>query len=375
MFISSLELRNILSFREPPPFELGPLNILIGANGSGKSNLIDCLGILQALSNNLSSYFNRRGGTDAWIWKGSRSRDSAEIGCRFHVEGEQLLYEMEFGPLERTLSVEKESLSSDTRRDHFLIRQGLSVRIGETAGDNAAISPSESIFAAYRNPSDPTPITRSGRALEDIRIYREFDTSVNSSTRTGVSSSAEKHPLRDNGGNLALVLQELDFQGPLRKVKEHLYRLSDRFEDIKFRAEGAFFQFYVEERGLGKMPAARLSDGTLKFLCLMSVLLDAEPPRLLCIEEPEAGLHPDAMFLVSDAIREASTRMQVVVTTHSDALVDRFSDEPEHVIVCERGQDESTRVRRLSRRKLKEWLKDYTLGDLWRRGELGGSQR
>ena len=170
MFISSLELRNILSFREPPPFELGPLNILIGANGSGKSNLIDCRGILQALPNGLGSYFNRRGGTDAWIWRGSR--ESAEIGCRFHVDGEQLLYEMEFGPLDRTLSVEKESVGSDTRRDLFLVRQGLSVRIGESAGDNAAIAPSESIFAAYRNPSDPTPITRSGRALEDIRIYR-----------------------------------------------------------------------------------------------------------------------------------------------------------------------------------------------------------
>jgi len=377
MFMSSLELRNILSFREPPPFELGPLNILIGANGSGKSNLIDCLGILQALPNSLGGYLSRRGGADAWIWKGTNFKNSAQVASRFNIDGEELAYEMEFGSVGPMLSIHLESLRSASGSDRFLFREGPNLQIGAEASppDTLSINASESAFAAYRNPLDSTPVTRSGRALGDIRIYRGFDTNVNSSTRSGVSSAAEKHPLWENGGNLALALQELDFHGALREVKRHLKLLSDRFEDIKMRAEGGFFQYYVEERVLGKIPSARLSDGTLKFLCLMAILLDPEPPRLLCIEEPEAGLHPDAMFLVADAIREASTRMQIVVTTHSDALVDRFSDEPEHVVVCERDHDESTRLRRLSRRKLKEWLKDYTLGDLWRRGELGGSQR
>ncbi len=97
--------------------------------------------------------------------------------------------------------------------------------------------------------------------------------------------------------------------------------------------------------------ATRLSDGTLKFLCLMAVLLDAKPAPLICIEEPETGLHPDALALVGDALREASKRTQLIVTTHSDALVDRFTDEPENVIVCERDFDESTSFRRLSLRK------------------------
>ncbi len=227
----------------------------------------------------------------------------------------------------------------------------------------------------YRNPLDPTPVTRSGRVLSDIRIYRGFDTSVNSNTRSGVSSAAEKHPLWENGGNLALVLQEMHFHGALRDVNRYLKRLSSRFEDIKLRAEGGFLQLYVEERSLDKIAGTRLSDGTLKFLCLMAILLDPEPPRLLCIEEPEVGLHPDALVLIADALREASTRMQVVVTTHSDALVDRFSDEPETIVVCERGSDESTQLGRLSRSGLQEWLQEYSLGDLWRRGELGGTQR
>jgi predicted ATPase len=121
--------------------------------------------------------------------------------------------------------------------------------------------------------------------------------------------------------------------------------------------------------------ATRLSDGTLKFLCLMAVLCDPNPGPLICIEEPENGLHPDALALVGDALREAAARTQLIVATHSDALVDRFTDEPENVIVCERDFDESTCFKRLSSGDLKEWLQEYTLGELWRRGEIGGTKR
>jgi predicted ATPase len=172
-----------------------------------------------------------------------------------------------------------------------------------------------------------------------------------------------------------LTLQELDFEGAIEAVKRYLKRLSDRFEDIKVRAEGGRSQLYVKERGLPMISATRLSDGTLRFLCLMAILCDPKPGPLVCIEEPEAGLHPEALAIVGDALREASTRTQLIVTTHSDALVDRFTDEPESVIVCERDFDESTCFRRLSNEKLSEWLDEYTLGDLWRRGEIGGTKR
>jgi predicted ATPase len=375
MFISSLELRNVLSFHEPPPFELRPLNILIGPNGSGKSNLIDCFGFLQSLPNSLGSYVNRSGGADSWIWKGPGSHNIVRVKCRFNLDESELSYTIEFGSLEHALRIDRELLCAASRTDSFLARQGSELRIGEAPVDIVSINPAESVFSAYRNPLDPTPVTRAGRALSDIRIYRGFDTSINSSTRSGVSSSAEKHPLWNNGGNLALVLQEMEFLGALRQVKGYLSRLSERFEDIKFRAEGGYLQLYVEERTLDKIPATRLSDGTLNFLCLMAVLLDPAPPRLLCIEEPESGLHPDALSLVADALKEASSRMQVVVTTHSDALVDRFTDESESIVVCERDNTESTQLRRLSRPALEEWLSEYSLGDLWRRGELGGTQR
>ena len=109
-------------------------------------------------------------------------------------------------------------------------------------------------------------------------------------------------------------------------------------------------------------------------MCLLAVLLDPDPAPLVCIEEPEQGLHPDAIQIVAQALREASERMQLIVTTHSRELIDAFSDAPESVLVCERGTDDGTQCRRLATADLDEWLEHYTLGQLWRNGEIGGNR-
>lgn len=377
MFIRSLALSDILSFHAPGALVLKPLNILIGANASGKSNLIDCIGLLKALPGNVSNYVNDRGGAESWIWRGpKRGTEVTAIRPEFELGNESLVYGLTFAAVERTFVIQSESLS---RSDYtYLNRSGGDLQIGHRGLPGApelkaSISPSESAFSAYRFPS--SPITNTAQAFAEIRIYRDFLTGTRDDSRVGASSSGPKHPLEADGSNLALVLQELDFQGALPAVKRYLTRLSDRFEDIKVRAEGGRSQLYVQERGLGMISATRLSDGSLKFLCLMAILCDPNPGPLICIEEPETGLHPDAVAIVGDALREASTRTQLIVTTHSDALVDRFTDEPERVIVCERGVDEGTSFRQLSREKLAEWLEEYTLGELWRRGEIGGTKR
>ena len=118
------------------------------------------------------------------------------------------------------------------------------------------------------------------------------------------------------------------------------------------------------------MPATRLSDGSLQYLCLLSVLCHPEPPPLICLEEPEAGLHPDIIPEVAKLLLEASQRTQLVVTTHSDMLVSALSEVPEAIVVCERGE-EGTQLRRLEPDKLKEWLERYRLGELWTMGEIG----
>jgi predicted ATPase len=100
--------------------------------------------------------------------------------------------------------------------------------------------------------------------------------------------------------------------------------------------------------------------------------LHPSPAPLICIDEPEIGLHPDAIHVIGKLIKEASTRTQLIVATHSDLLVSELSDTPESVIVCERDEN-GTRMERLDPRKLEVWLKDYSLGHIWLQGELGGT--
>jgi predicted ATPase len=358
MFIRSLTLSNILSFREPGPLTLQPLNIFIGANASGKSNLIDCIGLLRALPGNASNFINDRGGAGNWIWKRARSTaDATAIASEIKLESQALFYGLTFAAVERTFAIQTEWLSN---ADESLMRRApgyLNIPTAGSPGLPANISPTESILSAYRNPADPTPITELARAFGGIQIYRNLHTGTRDDSRIGVASSGPKRPLEEDGSNLALTLQELDFEGALQEVKRYLKRLSDRFEDIKVRAEGGRSQLYLQERGVGMMSATRLSDGTLKFLCLMAILCDPKPGPLICIEEPETGLHPDALAIVGDALREASARTQLIVTTHSDALVDRFTDEPENVVVCERDFDEGLRSGAFRRKSSKnDWM-------------------
>ncbi len=136
---------------------------------------------------------------------------------------------------------------------------------------------------------------------------------------------------------------------------------------------GGAVQFYLHEPGFSTpIPSTRLSDGTIRFIALLASLLAPTPPPLLCIEEPELGLHPDAVASIGDLLLEAATRMQLIVTTHSDALISALSSQPETVVACERP-GAGTILRRLDPEQLSVWLDKYRLGDLWRMGELGAN--
>ena len=120
--------------------------------------------------------------------------------------------------------------------------------------------------------------------------------------------------------------------------------------------------------------ASRLSDGTLRYLCLLAILCDPDPPSLICIEEPELGLHPDMLPKIADLLVAASERTQLIVTTHSDMLVGAMTEQPESVVVMEK-HDGKTQVKRLEANdELQEYLKSYRLGELWLRGLVGGTR-
>jgi len=148
--------------------------------------------------------------------------------------------------------------------------------------------------------------------------------------------------------------------------------LYEGIDDYDVQIEGGRVQVFFHE-GRCVVPATRLSDGTLRYLCLLAILCHPEPPPLICLEEPELGLHPDVLLTVAELLVEASERCQLIVTTHSDVLVDAMTDRPESVLVCEKHNGE-TALQRLSAEQLKPWLEKYRLGELWARGDLGGTR-
>ena len=350
--------------------------MLIGPNAVGKSNLIEVIGLLRAepVSGGLLGAILRGGGIRQWLWLGDAS-PTATIECQVNLRrGRQ------FGPLDYRLQFAEDS-TGFVITDERLTKSG---RATPTAGRKpfftrdslgANLPRTESVLAQLKNPADTTPITELGNHFAEIQVYREFRTTQGWGARSGVVTTSPKEALQDGGDNLALMLQELDFRDRHEQVRAHLRRLCDRFEDVKVEIANGLARTFLREAGLVEMLSSiRMSDGTLKFLALLAALLHPKPPPLMCIEEPETGLHPDAMQLVAKILLEASESMQLIVTTHSEALVDALTERPEAVLVCDRGFDNGTQIKRLSKTHLKEWLKHYSLGELWRKGEIGGGR-
>jgi predicted ATPase len=388
MLISRLAIKNLLSFKDVD-VKLRQLNVLIGANAAGKSNLIDVIELLQQAPGNLTSTIAFGGGVKQWLWLGdSNSRAVASIECELRpsrgMQAGPLVYALKFSDVngfqiaEESLRRRKASSQNGSAETYFVRAQNR-VELGPEFSKQGRLQPQplsqEPFLAQFKNPADPTPITEVGRSLSEIKIYREFRTGRTSQMRHGISTSVPKEWLDDGGENLALVLQDLDFHGVHDRITPYLRRFCERFEDVKLSIGEGLARIFLKEAGLKEMLSAfRMSGGTLKFLALLAVLFHPKPPPLMCIEEPELGLHPDALQLVAEVLLEASQSMQLIVTTHSEALVDALTDQPETVLVCERDAQTGTQFSRLSKKQLQAWLDRYTLGQLWRKGEIGGSR-
>jgi predicted ATPase len=390
MLIQRLALKNILSFRDAV-VELGQLNVLIGPNAVGKSNLIEVIGLLQAAPTNLATAILRGGGVRQWLWLGDRGPSSASIECELILTRERqvgpLGYQVEFFEDAGGFVIVGEALSRSTvpidleKAEAYFARHynqagyGAQAKLARVLDETMKFLPGESVLSQFKSPIDPTPITEVGNHFAQMRIFREFRTGPGSPARYGISTSVPKDALADGSDNLALMLHELDFLGVHERIRSYLRRFCERFEDVKVNVGEGLARTYLREAGLVEMLSAiRMSDGTLKFLSLLAALFHPKPPPLMCIEEPEIGLHPDALQLVAEALVEASESTQLIVTTHSDVLIDYLTDRPDTVLVCERDFDNGTQMKRLSKEHLKAWLEHYTLGQLWRKGEIGGGR-
>jgi predicted ATPase len=383
MLLRRLQLRRLLSFGpDAPEIEFSPLNLIIGPNGSGKSNLIDAISLLQASTGDLTAVIREGGGIQAWLWKGDRE-GKAEVEAMIGLPSSWLLrHRLAFVEEGHRLAVVEEHLSEQyldppdvqTTFTRDKRRATLYADGDPRAERREVIDSQRSVLDQRRDPDLYPALAGIGEAYARIKIYRGWTFGRKAPPRWPQPADLPTDHLLEDASNLALVLNGYRLHGDVwEAVRESLRELYDGIDDFHVQVQGGTVQLFFTEGGRRSIPASRLSDGTLRWLSLLAVLLNPNPPRLVCIEEPELGLHPDLIPELARLLKSASERMQLVVTTHSSSLVDAFSDSPESVQVCER-KDGSTVVRRLGGESLTEWLKLYSLGDLWARGHIGGTR-
>ena len=385
--LRSMTLKNILSFGpEGQTLDFEPLNVLIGPNGSGKSNFIEIIGLLRSLPRDLSVPFREGGGITEWCWKGNDPLKSIFIETNY-VAGFKHQIEIEaqgFGPhvveerinisdneINRTIIFEpdgKELPDDPDGTSHFLHVTKRQLPISFKSGQSF-LSLRAFIF------KEQTIAHAVAEKLSAMQIYRKWVFGPGSKIREPQKADLPSDFLTEDALNLGLVLNTLILDRRAKNsLLSNLRNLYHGALDIKIRIVSGYIEILIEEENGHLIPATRLSDGTLRYLSLLAILCHPDPPPLLCIEEPELGLHPDIIPTIAKLLIDASKRTQLIVTTHSADLVSALWEFPESVVVCQKGFDGETQLKRLDPKRLEKWLERYSLGELWLNGEIGGTR-
>lgn len=401
--IRQLTLQNFLSFGpEGVSVDLLPLNVLIGPNASGKSNLLEALSILRATAKDLQGAIREGGGPSEYLWKGGDGPRSAsiavEISAPVHGQHRHPIFES-LHAIQYNLEIAREGLRwviagesvdaivEDDDEEYaleevFEFAGGLAITVPwseRNAGTSRRIPfesfrHGESILTQLRDPEQYPELTILADRFGSILLFQDWNFGRRAAARSPQPTDLPSDFLLPDASNLGLVLHDL---GQTSVGREELIGYLRRFYEparfVSTKIQGGTLQLFIEEEGHRLIPATRLSDGTLRYLCLLAILLHPNPPPVIGIEGPELGLHPDIMPTIAELLKKASARTQLFVTTHSDALVSALSDTPESILVCE-SMPNGTTMKRLEPERLRTWLDEYTLGDIWRMGALGGNR-
>jgi len=381
--IKRITIEGFKSIRKLEDFELRPLKVLIGANGAGKSNFVEFFRLVRELvQQRLQVTIGQAGGPDASLFLGPKVTKQVAgkvqfrggygyeftllptLDGRFVFSDERVVFADETvdftdsakleGPPQRSVSLAKghfEAKLKDRCRDDFGWKDSVRKDVPTWVFDG----------------------------LSGLMVYHFHDTGPTAGVRrqTGINQNGFLYP---DGSNLAAFLYRIMYenQPSYERIRDVVRLAAPFFADFQLRPNPlAASMIQLEWRQNDSdypFLASNLSDGTLRFMCLATALLQPSPPAIMVFDEPELGLHPYALTLLANLLKQAAKRtsQQVIVSTQSAQLVNEF--EPEDIIVVERSQGESV-FRRLESAKLSGWLEDYTLGELWQKNVFGGGPR
>lgn len=397
-----LHVENFRSLRDVT-VPLGPLTVLVGPNGAGKSNVLEVFSFLaDIIRTDLQPALDTRGGFDeVAFWGGTKPPTS----LRIHLKATWTTNSTLNAPDEYSLTIRRRSLPSHRageRSSYYLSReesfafkrkQGRGRRI-TIKGDEARIldvrageSKDSGSFGIRRLSSGLSTLPRLGpsdggdevtRVADRLSSFRVFDVDVEAARQPTRLRGTDFTTLSPHAGNLAGFLVHLSGREEIwEDLVADARTVLPQLENIEFeQVGGATDQLTVvlRERGLRRLtPLADASYGTVRLLGLLALLYDPKPPAFTCIEEIDHGLHPQALELVVQRLREAAERTQFIVATHSPALVNRLR--PEEFVVCDRDGDGASIIPALTVDEVKEIVEEsgeQPLGELWFSGVLGG---
>lgn len=360
--LDHITIKGFKSIASIENLELRPINILIGANGSGKSNFIGTFTFLhQIREGRLQRYVTSTGGAERLLHFGSKNTPDMTFQLSFQKGVNAYNLRLSATESDSLFPMEETAYYGGTQDQTKVVRlkpedRGLEAGISK---ENLRIIPE---WVRTR--------------LGGWRVYHVHDTSSSSPMRKTAKVNDNQF-LRPDGANLAafLFLLKVKYPASYRLIRQTVQRVAPFFDDfrlepLRLQPEDIKLEWSHTESDQ-YFDASSFSDGTLRFIVLTTLLLQPKVlrPSLIIVDEPELGLHPYAIGMLASLIRQASADTQVLVATQSALLLDHF--DPEDVLVAERVAG-ATSIKRLDSTHLAGWLQDYSLGQLWEKNELGG---
>ena len=367
-FLEQLSLRGFRSINELHNFTLGPITVFVGANGSGKSNLIGLFRMMNyVMHGGLQGFLQDGNGASNFLHYGPARTRFLKATLAFRSDAGLNTYtcELAFAAVDRLIFVSEEV---QFRREGAAFPRIITIENNE---------PSESALSRSLDPDTQQTETFIRKFLNKVRVFHFHDTSMTSRMRNYCDAGDAPY-LRAEGGNLAAVLLRLrnEFPGNYRRVVAGVNTVFPELKDFHLEPTGGngtglLLRWEPASHPTEVFGPAHLSDGTLRMIALVTLfnLPEAMAPWMIILDEPELGLHPAAEAYLASLVRSVSVQTQVLLSTQSATLVDHFK--PSELVVVE-VHEGASRFSRLDEQRLKPWLERYRLGEAWQKNVFGG---
>lgn len=369
--LERLSVSGFKSIRELKDFPMKDLNVFVGANGAGKSNLIDLFRMLLAMTEkNFSKYILAHNGADGFLFNGPKvtSAISAEFvfTSRSGFSRGPNIYRFEATPTtdgQRFLLSEEREYVTTSPRSYGPVAEESRLRDekDETSWDGQWNGVGHFVF----------------KSISNWVVYHFHDTSANAPMRR-YEIVEDNRRLRPSASNIAPFLHHLKehsvYASHYKEIANAVRLVIPFFDDFRLdvRKMGEAEKVALSWQQKGSdfpMQPYHLSDGSIRFICLATALLQPHPPSMIVIDEPELGLHPEAIAILSELIRDAAKRTQIIIATQSPLLLDQCGIED--IVVVKRRDGESS-FERLERSDYDQWLEGYSVGELWTKNVIQG---